>query len=625
MRGGNFVRRYFKLFALVAVFAMVAAACGDDDGGADEPTGESPTATEQALQQGGTLRLNLLSDDGITFDPQQEYYSVTWSMFRCCLLRTMMSYLGLPTEQDGTTVYPDLAAEEPVISADGLTWTFTVREGLTFAPPYQDVPITAQDFVRALERELNPDVPAGYPFYYSDIIEGGTEYVDGEADTISGLVADGQTLEVHLTHPVGDLGYRFAMAATAPIPEGAAEGHNEDYGRVLAGSGPYMFEGADAAEPGGDEPFSGFDPGRQITFVRNPSWQPETDPLRGEFAYADEIDITVGGTEEDNAAKIDNNELDLQFDGVSPAEQIQRYLENPDLQERVFINPSDAVRYLSMNVAQPPFDDINVRKAVNFAIDKEGMRRLRPGGELAGEIAGHIMVPGVLGELLGDYDPYPTPNNQGDLEAAQEAMRASGYDSDGDGVCDDPACENVLAVTDEADPYPEQAALISENLEAIGITLNVRQFERGTMYENCNDPAAKVPICLAPGWGKDYANGTTFAEPLFGDSALGPESCCNYSLVGSSPEQLQEWGYETTEVPSVDDKIAECDPLTGDEQTQCWADLDVMVMEEVVPWIPYLFDNYVKVTSENVLNYTFDQFAGLPALEKIALADAQGA
>jgi hypothetical protein len=50
-----------------------------------------------------------------------------------------------------------------------------------------------------------------------------------------------------------------------------------------------------------------------------------------------------------------------------------------------------------------------------------------------------------------------------------------------------------------------------------------------------------------------------------------------------------------------------------------------MVMEEVVPWVPYLFDNYVKAVSENVLNYTFDQFAGLPALEKIALADAQGA
>ena len=614
------MRRYLKLFALVGAFAVVAAACGDDGGG-DEPT-TPPEQTEPALQPGGTLRLNMLGDVSAAFDPQKEYYSVTWEFYRCCLLRTLMSYLGTPSDQDGTTAYPDLAAEEPTISADGLTWTFTVREGLTFAPPYADVPITAQDFVRALEREFTEAVVAGYPFYY-DIIEGTTEFADGEADTISGLVADGQTLEVRLTRPAGDLGFRFAMAATAPIPEGAAEGHDDDYGRFLVASGPYMFEGADQAEPGGDEPFSGYDPGRQITFVRNPSWQPETDPLRGEFAYADEIDISIGGTEEENAQKIDDNELDIQFDGVSPAEQIQRYQENPDLQERIFINPSDAVRYLEMNLAQPPFDDVNVRKALNWILDKEAMRRLR-GGALTGEITGHIMVPGVIGDLLSDYNPYPTPNNQGDLEAAQEAMAASAYDSDGDGVCDDPVCQNVLAVTDEADPYPEQAALISENLEALGITLNIRSFERTTMYNTCADPEGHVALCLAPGWGKDYPNGTTFGEPLFGNASIGP-TLTNRSLVGATPEQLQEWGYDVTEVPSVDEDISACEALTGDEQTQCWADLDVKLMEEVVPWVPYLFDSYVKAVSENVLNYTFDQFAGLPALEKMALADAQGA
>jgi hypothetical protein len=72
----------------------------------------------------------------------------------------------------------------------------------------------------------------------------------------------------------------------------------------------------------------------------------------------------------------------------------------------------------------------------------------------------------------------------------------------------------------------------------------------------------------------------------------------------------------------VDDKVAECAPLQGDDQSNCWAELDQMLMEEVVPWVPYLFDNYVRVVSARVLNYTFDQFAGLPALEKLALADA---
>jgi peptide/nickel transport system substrate-binding protein len=414
----------------------------------------------------------------------------------------------------------------------------------------------------------------------------------------------------------------MAMPTTAPIPEGAADGHDEDYGRFLVSSGPYMFEGSEAldfsVEPGDQEPVSGYDPARSITFVRNPGWDPATDPLRGEFAYVDGIEIIIGGTEEDNAAKVDAGELDMQFDGVAPADQVARYRTNPDLQDQVYINPSDAVRYLTMNLATPPFDDIHVRKAVNLVMDKEGLRRTR-GGELQGELAGHILVPGVLGGLLGDFDPYATPNGEGDIAAAQAEMALSAYDSDGDGVCDDPVCQEILTVTDEADPYPDQAALISQSLEPLGMTLDVKQFDRTTMYARIGDPGAQVPFGLAPAWGKDYANATTFAEPLFGNASIGPDSCCNYSLVGATPQQLQEFGYEVTEVPSVDEKIAECNPLGGDEQTQCFAELDELLMEDIVPWVPYLFDNYVRTVSTRVLNYTFDQFAGLPALERIAL------
>jgi len=52
---------------------------------------------------------------------------------------------------------------------------------------------------------------------------------------------------------------------------------------------------------------------------------------------------------------------------------------------------------------------------------------------------------------------------------------------------------------------------------------------------------------------------------------------------------------------------------------QCWADLDTYLMEDVVPWVPYLFDNDVVVLSANVTSYSFDQFAGLPALDRIAI------
>jgi ABC-type transport system substrate-binding protein len=261
---------------------------------------------------------------------------------------------------------------------------------------------------------------------------------------------------------------------------------------------------------------------------------------------------------------------------------------------------------------------VHVRKAFNLALDKAGMRTLR-GGESVGEIAGHIMVNSLEDNLLVDYDPYATPNSAGDITAAQAEMAQSKYDTNQDGVCDAPECSGILAVTDEADPYPDQSALIQQNMEPLGLQFDVKSFERGTMYSKCNAPADQVAICLAPAWGKDFPDGYTFADPLFGSAAIFP-SCCNYSLVGASPDLLTENGYAITTVDSADDAITTANQQTGDARFQAWADLDVLLMEQIVPWAPYVFDNSVDVTSARINNYSFDQFAGVAAIDAFAIA-----
>jgi hypothetical protein len=159
--------------------------------------------------------------------------------------------------------------------------------------------------------------------------------------------------------------------------------------------------------------------------------------------------------------------------------------------------------------------------------------------------------------------------------------------------------------------------------EQLGITMDVKELERTTMYNKCLDPKAFGAICLGPAWGKDYADGYTFGPPLFSKTALYP-SCCNYSALGATPDQLKEWGYTVTSVPSVDDKMKECSAAEGDARFQCWADTDKVLMEDIVPWIPYLFDKANDIISENVINYSFDQFAGLAAYDQYAIApDAQ--
>jgi peptide/nickel transport system substrate-binding protein len=613
-----------KIIAVVAVLGIVAAACGGNDS-----TSSSSTATGSASGDlsGGTLKMALLSDFYSALDPQKEYSSVTWEYYRCCLLRTLMSYKGVPTADGGADVFPDLAAAVPETSADGLTWTFTLKPGIKYGDPFGDVDITAGDFIRALERTADPAAnTGGYSFYYS-VIKGFDDYSSGDADTISGLSApDDSTLVVELTEPTGDLGYRFAMGTTAPIPPngdatyGAAEGHDRNYGRFLVATGPYQLQGAadlDFSLPAKDQkPVAGYVPGRSIVLERNPQWDPATDELRP--AYPDVIQTTIGGDNNDLYNQIASGELDFVVDGAVPPNKIKEYTTNPDLQDRLNVYPSDGVRYVSFNLALPPFDDIHVRKAINWAIDKQGFRQVR-GGETTGQFAGHIMVNTLQNNLLADYDPYASANSAGDPQKALDEMKQSKYDTNGDGTCDDPSCQGVLTITDREDPYPAQAAILRDNLAPLGITLDVKELERGTMYNKCNDANSKTALCAGPAWGKDYADGYTFGGPLFDSSGLW-ESCCNYSLLGATPDQLKGWGYDITSTPSVDDKVAECSAAQDEARFQCWADLDKQLMEEVVPWAPYLFDNSVDIISSNVTNYSFDQFAAVAAFDQMAVS-----
>jgi peptide/nickel transport system substrate-binding protein len=621
MRRGVALKRAIRVIAVVAVLGMVGAACGDNGA----KTSQTPPPEDLS---GGTLHMAMLADVTAAFDPQKEYYSVTWEYFRCCLLRNLMSYQGVPTDEGGADIFPDLASGEPEQSSDGLTWTYKIKPGLMYAPPKEDVEITAPDFIRALERTANPKANVGgYSFYYS-VIEGFDDFAEEKADSISGLKApDAQTLEITTTSPIGDMSYRLAMGTAAPIPPddegermGVAEGHDRNYGRFLVASGPYMFEGSDtmdfSADPKDQTEAPGYVPGRQIVLVRNPSWTRESDDLRD--AFPDKIEVRIGGDNDDLYNQVAQGALDFVVDGAVPPEKIRDYQTNPDLQDRINIYASDAVRYVSFNLAVPPFDDIHVRKAVNWAFDKQGFRQLR-GGPSVGEIAGHIMVNSLEDNILATYDPYPTPNASGDIEKAKEEMKQSVYDTDQDGVCDAPECKDILTITDREDPYPEQMALLIQFLEPLGLTLDDKQLERGTMYNKCNDANSHHALCAGPGWGKDYADGVTFGEPLFASAGLW-ESCCNYSLVGASPDQLKEWGYDVTEVPSVDDQEATCAKLEpGDERFKCWAELDKELMENVVPWVPYLFDNSVDILSDNVQSYSFDQFAGLAAFDSMAV------
>jgi peptide/nickel transport system substrate-binding protein len=610
------MKRYLRYVAAVGVLAIVAAACGG--GGAGDTTG--PDTGEEPVP-GGTLKLALSSDVFATFDPQKEYYSVSWEFLRCCLTRTLMSYNGKPTEEGGTELLPDLAAGEPEISEDGLTWTFTLKDGIMFGPPLSRE-IVAQDFVTAIERTAVPEGSSGgYSFYYSPIEGFDDAYGSDDVDEVSGVQAiDDKTLQFTVTEPTGDLGFRLAMPSASPVPAVAAEGHLKDYGQFMVSSGPYMWEGMENVDfslpPRQQEPPSGVDVGKSYILVRNPDWDKATDDLR--FAYVDRMEVPVGGEVQDLLDRVEQGDLDVCVDCGATPEVIAKYSQDPVLQERMHVYFNDAISYSSMNVGVPPFDDVHIRKAANYVVDKAALIRII-GGEVNGPPAGHAFVDGLLNNLLIDYDPYGTPDQRGNLEAAMEEIRQSAYDSDGDGICDAAECKDVLTVAASEDPAPKTVEAIQESFEQIGITLDVKFLNTSPMYARCNDPAERIAFCPTVGWGKDYPDAYTFGPPLFGREGLGPNGCCNYAILGATPEELEEWGYTVSEVPSIDAEMAACQALpAGDERVSCWADVDRQLMEEVVPWIPRRFANNIDIVSERV-HYTYDQFAGQVSLDQIWL------
>src|SRR4051812_6181485 len=176
------------MLALVGVLGLVAAACGDSGGGSSPET-NSGSANQGEAVAGGTLRFAQLSDFYSALDPQKEYSSVTWEYYRCCLLRTLLSYTGKTAAEGGSELQPDIASALPEVSADGLTWTFKLKQGIMYGDPFGDVEVTAPDIIRAVSRVADPNASVGgYPDYYK-VIDGFSDVQDGKADTPSGMEA----------------------------------------------------------------------------------------------------------------------------------------------------------------------------------------------------------------------------------------------------------------------------------------------------------------------------------------------------------------------------------------------------------------------------------------------------
>jgi ABC-type transport system substrate-binding protein len=263
-------------------------------------------------------------------------------------------------------------------------------------------------------------------------------------------------------------------------------------------------------------------------------------------------------------------------------------------------------------------------------MDKQALQRAW-GGPVQGEIATHIVPDATLNEELAEYDPYASPDNAGDVEAAKAEMKLSKYDKDGDGICDDPVCNDVVHLSAAESPYLEMVPVIEESFAKIGIQLKTRELQDA--YPVLSDSSNFIPLASFLSWSKDYADPYTFVGFLFDGRNILPKGNTNDALVGLTLDrarELQREGFDfpapdiLDSIPSVDADIDTCQDLTQPaERLDCWVELDKTLMQDVVPWIPYLDGNSITITSDAVIKYEYDQSTGQPSIVHMAVDPAK--
>ncbi|NAZ35668.1 ABC transporter substrate-binding protein [Rubellimicrobium sp. CFH 75288] len=514
-----------RLLASTALLAALALPALAQDGNGWQP---DPDA-----RQGGAIVITY-KDDVATLDPAIGYDWQNWSMIKS-LFDGLMDYVP------GTTDLRPGLAESVEISDDGLTYTFTLREGVRF---HNGREMTAEDVKYSLDRVTDPETQSPGAGFFG-MIEGFDAQMAGEAEGLSGVeVVDPRTVRITLSRPDATFLHVMAINFSYVVPREAVEEHGADFGRNPVGTGAYRL--------------GEWTLGQRLVFERNEDYWMEGLP------YLDRITIEVGQEPTVALLRLQNGEVDIPGDGIPPA-QFQQVMDDPDQAERVVRGGQLHTGYVTMNVTEPPFDDVRVRQAVNMAINKDRVIQIINGRAVP---ANQPLPPSMPG-YDPDYEGYPY-----DPEGARALLAEAGYP---DGF------DTELFVMN-TDPNPRIAQAIQQDLAAIGIRASIQSLAQANVIEAGG--AGTAPMIWSGGmaWIADFPDPANFYYPILGCAGAG------------------EGGWNWAKYCNEDlDAMAEradsmSDPAQAEERLALWTEIYARIMEDA-PWAPVFHEERFTMRS----------------------------
>jgi peptide/nickel transport system substrate-binding protein len=435
--------------------------------------------------RGGTLRI---VGDGIdSLDPAVAYDTNIWQILSITN-DGLVGYkrVGGP---EGTTLVPDLASALPDVSADGLTYRFPMREGIHYST---GDPVQPEDFRYGLERSIaiNPD---GASFFGA--IEGAAACAEAgpRCDLSESILVDGGAITIRLQRPDPDLQYKLAMPFAFPMPSTVPM---QDQGlEPLPATGPYMVQQAGRAG---------------IELVRNPEFDQWSGAAQPD-GFVDAISWRFAGNEDRAFDLLASGTVDWTTE-ATPEDVDALRASSPD---QVVSATDSSIFYVAFDVLQTPFDDVRVRQAVNYAIDRAHVVDLL-GGPTRNRLTCQLVPPSIPG--YQPFCPFTADAEAGqwsspDLERARALIEAASVA--GERVTVWTPKNGVPAGTVDTMTY------VAEVLTALGMPAEVVVIPNTDKYfqtylYGAEEGTAQHPAIFFAGWLPDFPTASNYIEPQFG-------------------------------------------------------------------------------------------------------------
>jgi peptide/nickel transport system substrate-binding protein len=508
-----------------------------------------------ATHRGGTLRVSISADPAYPFA-----FDIAYDR-RVALLSGLV-YDGLVGYRRaggsaGGTLVANLARDVPEPSPDGRAYLFRLRPGLRFS---NGAPVTPDDVRASFERLLrSPDTSVRDYFP----IRGAARCRIRRCDLSIGIETDpvARTVTIHLSRPDADFLHKLTNVNVMPAASPAKPA------RPLPGTGPYTFTR-----------FARW----RVQLVRNPHfhvWSPDARP----DGFPDRIAVRLGAPRAQVAAVEDGvADVALFYHGIGQVARLRtRY------GARLHTDPHPGTWYAFMNVHTPPFDDVRVRRALNYAVDRGHVAELLGTRETQVPTC-QLLPPGIQGYTPScSFTANPNPAgtwNGPDLARARRLVAASGT-------------RGMKVEFWGSNPWEPVGRYLASLLHRLGYRSSVRTFDDlHEILETAVGEPRRPPQIGLWGWEADSAAPFSFLSQLVACSA-GPY---NFSHLCD---------------PEIDAQMKQAVAARGPEASELWRRVEASLATQA-PTVPLVNEQFVSLAAERVGNYQYHPVWG-PLLDQL--------